>query len=29
MKYLNRIIDNVLDEYLEAFGGVQIKGAKW
>lgn len=29
MKYLQRIADQVLDMYLEAFGAVQIKGPKW
>lgn len=29
MKYLQRVADQVLDMYLEAFGAVQIKGPKW
>lgn len=29
MKYLQRIADQVLNMYLEAFGAVQIKGPKW
>jgi uncharacterized protein len=29
MKYLPRIIDTVLDDYLEAFGAVLLTGPKW
>lgn len=29
MDYLNRIIDNTLTDYLEAFGAVLIEGPKW
>jgi len=28
-KYLPRVIDNILEEYLEAFGAVLIRGPKW
>ena len=28
-QYLSRIIDDVLDEYLDAFGAVLIVGPKW
>jgi hypothetical protein len=29
VKYLPRVIDNILEEYLEAFGAVLIRGPKW
>ncbi len=29
MKYLTRIIDKILDDYLEAFGAVLLTGPKW
>ena len=29
MEYLNRIIDDTLSDYLEAFGAVLIEGPKW
>ncbi len=28
-KYLPRVIDSILDEYLEAFGAILIRGPKW
>ena len=28
-KYLPRLIDSILDEYLEAFGAILIRGPKW
>ncbi|MEA1911350.1 MAG: AAA family ATPase, partial [Spirochaetota bacterium] len=29
MKYLPRIIDTILNDYLEAFGAVLLIGPKW
>lgn len=29
MEYLKRVIDNQLQDYLDAFGAVNIEGPKW